>query len=309
MTNQIQWFPGHMHKTRQELQAVLPRIDLILELLDARIPFSSENPMLGTLKGNKPTVKVLMKSDLSDRKHTMVWKSFYARQKTARSIMVSIKEPPSVSAILDECHECYRENHRVRDRWPLTIMVVGIPNVGKSSLINALVGRTITKTGNQPGITRMPQRVRLNQDIWLHDTPGVLWPNVENRHSGFRLAIVGSIRDTAIVHQDVASYAAEYLVKAYPHRLVERYRLEPLPSRGDLLLRQLGRARGCLKRGGQVDMDRAAKLLLTDIRMGSLGGLTFETPEMMSQEVAEVEYIRSEKAARQSARKKRRQQR
>jgi len=306
MAQQIQWFPGHMHKARKAIREGLTAVDLFIELLDARIPFSSQNPMLEAMRGGKPCLKVLMKSDLSDPQINTLWKAHYQAQETTTVIMTSIQDRTSVSRIPHLCHEIYRRCGGTR--LPLTAMVVGIPNVGKSSLINRLVGKAIAKTGDEPAITRMQQQIRLDEKVLLLDTPGVLWPNVENRHSGFRLAVTGAIRDTAISHEDVAVYAADYLIDAYPRRLQERYGLITLPQAGYRLIEDVGRKRGCLKRGGKVDKDRAAKILLTEIRDGSLGGLTFETPEMMYIELAETEKHRREKQAWKLARKARRKQ-
>ena len=301
MSRQIQWYPGHMHKASKEIREALSQVDVFIELMDARIPFSSENPMLESLRQGKPCLKVLTKSDLADTNLSAIWKAHYDHKEAIAATAISIKQLGGVRRIPDLCRVLYKQSGR--SHVPFTAMVVGIPNVGKSSLINALVGKTIAKTGNEPAITRMQQRIRLADDMILLDTPGVLWPNVENPHSGFRLAITGAIRDTAISHEDVAHYAAGYLLKAYPGRLQERYNLDQIPEHDYQLLHAIGEKRGCLRSGGRVDIDRVSKILLVEIRDGLLGGLTFETPDMMAEERAAVEVVRAQKAAKKLARK------
>ena len=302
MNKQIQWYPGHMHKASKEIKAALSQVDLFIELLDARIPFSSENPMLAALRKGKPVLKVMTKTDLADQDRMQPWVDLFDSREATAAINVSMKHLHTVRRIPELCHKLYLNSGR--SHLPFTAMVVGIPNVGKSSLINTLVGRTIAKTGNEPAITRMQQRIRLSDNMILLDTPGVLWPNVENPHSGFRLAVTGAIRDTAISHTDVALYGVDCLMTDYPERLRTRYDIETLPHDAMEMLEAIGRRRGCLKSGGKVDLDRVGKIVLNEIRDGTLGGITFETPEMMVAELAQVEVVREQKAAKKRARKK-----
>lgn len=306
----IQWYPGHMHKARKEMAMVLPDTDVILEVLDARIPFSSENPMLETLRGNKPCLKVLTKSDLADPDKTQVWLDAYDSN-TVKSISISSNNAGSIKAIQPLLKTMVTPSQsRVH---PYVVMVVGIPNVGKSTLINLLAGRSVAKTGNEPAITKRQQHIVLTDHWMLRDTPGVLWPNLDNPHSGYRLAATGAIRDTAMDSADVATHLLDYLCVNYAERLQQRYNAD-LPLNDSVgTLEAIGRSRGCIGGGGLVDFDRAGRLLLTEFRAGLLGTMTLETPAMKKTELEEVEISRKEralkkeekKAARKAARNKR----
>ncbi len=292
-----------MHKAGKEMRKTLPGVDVVIEILDARIPASSENPLLAQLRGDKPCIKILNKCDLADAAQTRGWQDWLERERSVRSLALSMSQPAGVQRIPDLCRKMARQ--RADSGKTVTAMVIGIPNVGKSTLINTLSGRTIAKTGNEPAITRGQQRIELAPDLLLLDTPGMLWPNVENRHSGFRLAITGAIKDTALTHDEVAFYAVEYLRRAYPERLKTRYALAQLPDTDDELMELIGQRRGCLRRGGSVDLDKVAKILLNDIRSGQLGGLTWETPSMIATEMALVAEERRKKQAKREARKRR----
>ncbi|MGI9285623.1 MAG: ribosome biogenesis GTPase YlqF, partial [Pseudomonadales bacterium] len=210
---QIQWYPGHMHKAKKEIATTLPKVDLIIEVLDARIPFSSENPMLAKLRGNKPCIKVLNKSDLADPATTQLWQSYLEQERGVKTLALSTAEPEKMRRLPDLCHKIAAEKRSsVKD---IQAMIMGIPNVGKSTLINTLVGKTIAQTGNEPAVTKAQQRIALPNGITLLDTPGLLWPNLENKNSGYRLAAIGSIKDTALDHSDVAFFAAAYPLQAY----------------------------------------------------------------------------------------------
>jgi ribosome biogenesis GTPase A len=186
----------------------------------------------------------------------------------------------------------------------INTLIVGIPNVGKSTLINILAGRMIAKTGNEPAITKMQQRIAIGNGIVLLDTPGVLWPNLENKNTGYRLATTGAIKDTAINHEQIAYFAAEYLLQHYPFFVKSRFQLEQLPESEEAFLIAIGKSRGCLRSGNQIDMDRVSKILLAELRAGMIGRMSFETPAMMEQELIELAVIRAEKAAKKEARKK-----
>ena len=292
----IQWYPGHMHKASKEIKHALPEIDLLIEILDARIPFSSQNPMLARLRGDKPCIRVLNKTDLADPTLTQVWQAYLEREQSVKTLAVTSQQPDKIRQIIALCSKMLPE--KTAANKVIRTMIMGIPNVGKSTIINVLAGRTIAKTGNEPAVTKQQQRINLGNNIVLSDTPGVLWPNVENRHSGYRLAVTGAIKDTAFQHDDIALYALAYLGNAYPELLRQRYRLESLPAEPLALLEAIGAKRGCLRSGGIVELDKAAKLLLNEYRAGTLGQITLETPEMIATEMLELAAIREEKAAR-----------
>ncbi len=300
---QIQWYPGHMHKASKEIKEVLPQIDLIIEVLDARIPFSSQNPMLSLLRGDKPCIRVLNKNDLADPEMTQQWQSYLEREQGVKTLAATTQHPDKIKQIIDLCSKMLPE--KTAANKIIRPMIMGIPNVGKSTIINILAGRIIAKTGNEPAVTKRQQRINLPNNIVLSDTPGILWPNVENKNSGYRLATTGAIKDTAMQYDDVAFFAVEYLLNAYPEQLKKRYELKQLPDSAADLMEIVGQKRGCLRAGKQVDGDRTAKILLNELRSGMLGAITFETPTMMETELIELAAIRKQKAARKQKRKKR----
>ena len=299
---QIQWYPGHMFKAKKEIKQTLPKVELIIEILDARIPFSSENPMLAELRGNKPCIKVLSKTDLADPKITKQWLDYFDQEEgTEAAFPITTKNPETIKKL----PSLIREKITITDRQIHT-MIVGIPNVGKSTLINILAGRTIAKTGNEPAVTKGQQRIKLDNGITLLDTPGVLWPNVENINSGYRLAATGAVRDTAMEYPDVAFYLADYLIKHYPENLLSRYELERLPEVELELLELIGKKTGCLRSGGQVELEKVSRLFLMDYRAGLLGEISLELPEDKIKELAELEIIRAKKIAQKTAKEEQR---
>ncbi|MDP1773110.1 MAG: ribosome biogenesis GTPase YlqF [Methylobacter sp.] len=297
----IQWYPGHMHKASKEVKEILPQVDLIIEILDARIPFSSQNPMLAELRGDKPCIKVLSKSDLADPEITQQWQTYLEREQGVKTLALTIEQPEKMRQIPELCHKML-PNKASSDK-PIHTLIMGIPNVGKSTLINILAGRMIAKTGDEPAITKTQQRIDIGNNIILLDTPGMLWPNVENKNSGYRLATTGAIRDTAISHDQIAYFAADYLLQHYPELVLARYQLEQLPKSEMELMEIIGKKRGCLRSGGRIEMDKVSKILLAELRAGTIGRISLETPAMMEIELAELVIIRAEKEAKKLARK------
>ena len=239
----IQWYPGHMHKASKEMKKILPQVDLIIEVLDARIPFSSQNPMLAELRGDKPCIKVLNKIDLADPELTALWQSHLEQDINVKTFTMNAQHNDRIADLIALALSMVPS--KVQSVKNVQTMIMGIPNVGKSTLINSLAGRQIAKTGNEPAITKMQQRIKLDKGIVLHDTPGVLWPNLENPHSGYRLAITGAIKETAIDNDDIALYAVEYLLDAYPDLLKQRFGLSEIPESGMDALEVIGTKR-CL---------------------------------------------------------------
>jgi ribosome biogenesis GTPase A len=307
----INWFPGHMHKARKEIAKVMDEIDAVIEVLDARLPMSSENPLVQKLRKGKPVLKILNKSDLADPKKTQAWLDFFNAQEGIKAIALSQDQKKLVQKIPDMCKQMVptRANH---DR-PVRAMIMGIPNVGKSTLINALLGKRIAKVGNEPAVTKNQKRYTLKNGMALSDTPGFLWPKIEDEDSGYRLAASGAIRDTAIEYELVALYAAQFMLSQYPDLLTERYKLKAMPEGPDALLDEIGRKRGGLRPGGVIDRHKASEVLLHDMRSGKLGLISFETVEEWEAKWEEAERLRlleeaeeraaeEEKAAQQTKR-------
>jgi ribosome biogenesis GTPase A len=298
----IQWFPGHMHKARLQIQAALPKVDVVIEVLDARIPYSSENPMLAELRGDKPCLKVLAKSDLADATMTDAWQSYLERTAGIRARPVTTNDVQSIRQLRSVAASMVPH----RKGFTIQTMIVGIPNVGKSTIINLLAGKKIAKTGNQPAVTKEQQLVTIGDGVTLLDTPGVLWPNVHNVNSGYRLAMIGSVKETATDYTDVGFFAACAMLALYPDRLMERYSLDALPTTELEAIEAIGRKRGCLSKDNKVDIDRASRILVVELRDGVLGRLTFESPELMERERASTARTMAEKEEKKQARDEKR---
>jgi ribosome biogenesis GTPase A len=297
----IQWYPGHMHKASKEIKEILPQVDLIIEILDARIPFSSQNPMINALRGTKPCIKILNKSDLADPEITRQWQTYFEQEQDVKTLALTIEQPEKIRQLPDLCHKLLSDKEAA-DKL-INTLIMGIPNVGKSTIINILAGRMIAKTGNEPAITKRQQRINIGNNIILFDTPGLLWPNVENKNSGYRLAATGGIKDTAFKHDDIAFFIADYLLRQYPDFLKTRFQLSSLPDNEHAFMETIGKNRGCLKTGGHVDLDKTAKILLNELRSGMFGRISLETPAMMVEELAELEIIREQIVLKKKARK------
>ncbi len=298
----IQWYPGHMHKANKEIKEVLPQIDLIIEVLDARIPFSSQNPLLRSLRGNKPCIRVLSKTDLADPETTLLWQHHLELEQGVKTLAITTQQPDKIKQITQLCQRMIPE--KGSNDKTIKTMIMGIPNVGKSTIINILANRIIAITGNEPAVTKRQQRIKLDNNIVLSDTPGVLWPNVENKNSGYRLAVTGAIKDTAIDYTDIAFFAAEYLLEFYPEQLKTRFQLDLLPDNETELMEEIGRKRGCLRAGKQVDMEKTSKILISEFRAGTIGGISLEKPEIIEKELAELAIIQQQKVDKKTKRKK-----
>lgn len=279
----IQWFPGHMAKAKREVQEKLKLIDIVFELLDARIPMSSRNPMINEILGNKPRIVLLNKADMADEAATQQWIAYFQQQQL-RALAIDAQTGTGIKQIVAVSKEMLKDKFAkmaakgIKNPRPMRALIVGIPNVGKSTLINRLAGRNIAKTGDKPGVTKAQQWIKVGKEMELLDTPGILWPKFEDEEVGLKLATTGAIKDTILNLQDVAVYALNFLKQHYPERLKERYSLDDIPEEIAELFAAIGRRRGCLVSGGAVDYDKVAEIVLHDIRTERLGRISFETP-------------------------------
>ncbi len=282
----VQWYPGHMHKARKKIKEVMPLIDVVIEVLDARIPYSSENPAIGELRQGRPCIKILNKIDLADPEITKAWVQHFEQEAGVRVLELIAEKKNQVKQlpqqILALCKKMLPE--RNLDKKPARVMILGIPNVGKSTLMNGLAGKVLAKVGNEPAVTKAQQKIILANGIQLMDTPGILWPRMDDQNTGYRLAVTGAIKSTAMDYQDVAMYAADFLLKAYPDALMQRYKFKSVPEDDIGLLENVGRLRGGLRSGGHIDMHKAAEVLLHDLRAGGLGRISLEWPELVAQQ-------------------------
>lgn len=297
----INWFPGHMHKARKEIAKVMDEVDVIIEVIDARLPQSSENPLVDTLRKGKPKLKILNKSDLADDERTQQWLEYFNSLPDTRAISLEQSQKKVINQIADICKQMVPS--RANAERPVRTMILGIPNVGKSTLINALLGRKIAKVGNEPAVTKTQTRFTTHNGMVLSDTPGFLWPKIEDIDSGYRLAASGAIKDTAIEHEDVAIFAAGFMRTDYPERLIERFKFKTMPEIAEEVLDEIGRRRGCLRPGGIIDRNKASSLLLNEIRSGKLGKISFETVDEWAEKrrLAELERIEQERLAAEEA--------
>lgn len=277
----FQWYPGHMTKARRMMQEDIKLIDVVIELVDARVPQSSKNPDIDELAKNKSRIILLNKYDLADTKQTEKWKHWY-ENKGYFTALVNSRSGNGVKAVQNVIMEACKEKiERDRKRGilnrPVRAMIVGIPNVGKSTFINSFAGKACTKTGNRPGVTKGKQWIRLNKNVELLDTPGILWPKFEDQTVGLRLAFIGSIKEEILNVTDLSLEFIPFMMKAYPGVLESFYHLEPFEHAVDAL-QSIARVRGCIKKGNELDLDKGALLLMDDFKGGRLGKITLEVP-------------------------------
>ncbi|MBM6855575.1 ribosome biogenesis GTPase YlqF [Mediterraneibacter glycyrrhizinilyticus] len=278
----FQWYPGHMTKARRMMQENIKLIDLIIELVDARIPLSSRNPDIDELGKNKARLILLNKADLAEDRRNDEWLEYF-KGKGYSAVKVNSKKGGGIKSIQSVIQEACREKtERDRKRGilnrPVRAMVVGIPNVGKSTFINALAGKACAKTGNKPGVTKGKQWIRLNKNVELLDTPGILWPKFEDQEVGLKLAFIGSIKDEILQTEELAAELVKFLNHSYPGVLEEKYQIGTSED-PYAVLGEIAQSRHCLTKGSGYDTEKAAAILLDDFRNGQLGRITLETPE------------------------------
>lgn len=277
MSSILHWFPGHMHKTRKELAKLLPQIDLVIEIIDARLPLASSNPLIDELIKDQKRLRILSKKDLSDHKLTKIWLNYFDH-----AITLNINQDKKLAAtIIDKAK--YMLPKRGTILKPIRAIIVGIPNVGKSSLLNTLAGRKIAKVGNEPAITKQIQNISLTREFFIRDTPGIMSPSPKDEASGYKLAISGAIRDTAMDYPSSAYFLIDYLLKHYPSVLQQRYQIENKETDCEIILEKIAYKTGAIKDKETINLHQAAERLILDFRSGRLGKLTLETLNDLNQ--------------------------
>lgn len=279
---EFQWYPGHMSKAKRAMQEDLKLINVIIELVDARVPLSSKNPDIDPMANGKSRIILLNKCDLADAAVTAQWKKYYEK-KGFFVALVNSKQGKGVKQVNEVIQSACKEKiERDRRRGilnrPIRAMIVGIPNVGKSTFINSFAGKACTKTGNKPGVTKGKQWIRLNKNVELLDTPGILWPKFEDQTVGLRLAFIGSIKDELSNQYELCLLLMKYLQEHYPEAVPKAYQIEADDSEV-VLLERVAKRRGCLKAGGEYDLDKAANYVIDDFRNSRLGAISLEQPE------------------------------
>jgi ribosome biogenesis GTPase A len=279
----IKWFPGHMGAAQDKISEMIKKTDVIIEILDARLPDSSSNHLIEQLRRGKPCIKVMNKNDLADPAVTRAWVRSFERLAGVRALPLSAKQPREVQPLLKLCRRL--APNRGNPGFPVRAMIVGIPNVGKSTLINTLAGRSLAKVGDKPAITTITQQIDLGNNMLLYDTPGLLWPNMDDQTAAYRLAASGAIGEGALDYTSVGLFAADFMLERYPELLHKRYRLDENIAERMEVLAQIGRRLGCLVSGGEVDLHRAAEAFLRELRSGKLGRISFEEPHQADEAV------------------------
>jgi ribosome biogenesis GTPase A len=299
----IQWFPGHMHLTRKAIGERIKDIDVVIEMLDARLPGSSANPMLAELIEGKPALKILSKQDLADPVQTAAWLTHYNALPGVSALGLDTSVVSPAKALIDASRQL--APNRGGMVKPMRVLICGIPNVGKSTLINTLKGKRAAKTGDEAGVTKLEQRITLADDFYLYDTPGVLWPRIIVEQSGYNLAASGAIGVNAFDEEVVALELLNYLIPHYPQAITERYKVQDVASHTDeTLLEAIARQRGAIQSGGRVNTTKAAEIVIHDFRSAALGRLTLETPAEFAAWLAEGKKADAERAVRKEGSKK-----
>ena len=279
----IQWFPGHMAKARREITESLNKVDIVFELYDSRIPYSSKNPMVDEIVKNKPRLVLLNKANIADEKVTQGWIEYY-KNKGILALDIDSISGYNIGKIVSYANKVLKEVFEKREKKgikskQIKAMIIGIPNVGKSTLINKLAKRKATNVGDKPGVTKAQSWIKVNEDMFLLDTPGVLWPKFEDQMVGLRLAICGSIKDDILNTIEIAQGAIHIIKNNYANLLIERYKLDDIKADDLEVLSDIAFKRGCLLKGGEPDLLRAATLLLNDIRSIRIGRMSYENAE------------------------------
>lgn len=272
----LQWYPGHMTKARRELAELMPSQDLVLEVIDARLPAASTNPVVAELARDKPCIKVFTRSDLADPAVTRAWLDHVQRGDRVAAFATSPERPQDTRKRIAELAARLGLRH-APDR-PLRALIAGVPNVGKSTLINVLMDRLVAKTSDKPAVTKVQQRVVLPTGMVVTDSPGLMWPKIEDEAGALRLALAGSIPDTAIDYLTIGMFGARIFLEHYPALVVARYKLAAAPATAEALLVEIGRRRGGLRSGGTVDLHKASEILVREFRQGILGRISLEEP-------------------------------
>jgi ribosome biogenesis GTPase A len=286
----IQWFPGHMTRARRQIEEKLKLIDVVIELLDARIPAASRNPMIRSIVKNKPRLVLLNKADLADPAVTRQWVDHFREDEGLEALPIDLSGSGSpAGVIVPACKRLLAEKIAAQIRKGMKprafrALIVGIPNVGKSTLINRLAGKSAAATGDRPGVTKAQMWIKVRGEMELLDTPGILWPKFDDPETGYKLAVTGAIKEDILNLEDVAHYALREMIRHYPERLAERFGLAELPEQLDdpaaiaETLERIGRARGCVMSGGRIDMVRTSSVFLRELRSGKAGKLSFDRP-------------------------------
>ncbi len=279
----INWYPGHMKKTKESIQKNLKMVDLVFELIDARIPYSSQNPVIDSIVGDKPRVIIFNKVDLADSRSNKIWQEYFDKNNIP-SVLVDSITGKGLDNLMKIALEVTKDKRLAFEKRgviqkPTRAMIIGIPNVGKSTLINSLSGRKGTKTGNRPGITKTNQWIKTKGNLELLDTPGILWPKFEDQKVGLNLAFTGAIKDEILDTETLALKLTERLSKNFPHLLCKRYGIEIENDTALEIMIKIAKKRGCIIRGGEIDYTKVSSIILDEFRKGIIGNITLELPE------------------------------